>query len=216
MARATKAAAKKPVKKPAAAVEQVRYPPEAVELARSLYHQYGGKNHDAIERGMRKAGYPGWSKSRLYNKGRDANSPNWREGWISTYGFDKTLALVVQLKEAAVLNDSQQLYIIVKTVRELYDLKVIMPDHDKEEFYRWRDSVTLQLKAREQLDLGRANFETTKEAWVNINEWLGDLVDEDKFPASALKALADASDYLLDRTRERYGQSEGTKQPVDG
>jgi hypothetical protein len=39
-----------------------RYNQDAIELARSLYCKYGGKNLDAVQREMRKAGYPGWLK----------------------------------------------------------------------------------------------------------------------------------------------------------
>lgn len=230
MAKATKKPAAKKAVKPAPAKKLVkaamaatpvrapveRYTQEAVELARSLYHKYGGRNHAAIEKEMRAAGYPGWSRSRLLNKGKDPKNPNWREGWISKFGFDATLELHQRITASAVLNDSQELYLQIQTARKAAGLIVVGGKAGKDEHYIYRDYVKLELAAKAQLDLGRASFETTAEAWVKIQEWLRELVADQKFPAKALKDLVGASDHLLERARETYGESEGTEQPVDG
>lgn len=217
------APAKKPPKgatqsaKPAPAeVKIIREDPEAIEKCRQLYHKYGGKNFDAIQSEMRKAGYPGWSKARLTNKGRDPKSPHWREGWVSKFGFDKTLELHQRVSTMAVLNDSQEIYLQIQTVRKIYDAKVIAPGHDKDEFYRWRDAVTLELKAKEQLDLGRANFETLADGWEKILGWLQELVEDHKFPKTALTALVHVGEEILNRARAIYGESEGQEQPAIG
>jgi hypothetical protein len=147
--------AKKPTKKNGA----TRYNQEAIDLARSLYCKYGGKNLDAVQRDMRKAGYPKWTKQTLFDKGRE-DTPNYRMGWITKYGFDNSLKLHLEKLVESVNDDEQGLYIGIKTARKELEKKVVGKNPTKDELYQYRDFCKLEIEARKALDLSRDNLET--------------------------------------------------------
>jgi hypothetical protein len=100
-----------------------RYNQEAIELARSLYCKYGGKNLDAVQREMRKAGYPSWNKKTLFDKGRE-DTPHYRMGWITKYGFDNSLRMHLEKLVESVNDDEQDLYIGIKATRKELQKKI--------------------------------------------------------------------------------------------
>lgn len=182
------------------------YSQEAIDMCRSLYLKYGGKNYDAIEREMQKA-YPGWRKQNLVDKGRGGRA---REGWVNRYGFDKSLELYLKIQTEAVLNDSQKLYLGVKQTREALQEKVVGKTASKDDLYAYRDFVKLEMEAKRELDLGRANFETFVDAWEKQLSWLPEFVSP-----SSLGELISSSEKLLERARLEYGESEGEDQSFD-
>jgi hypothetical protein len=100
-----------------------RYNQDAIELARSLYCKYGGKNLDAVQREMRKAGYPGWLKTYLFDKGRDGTA-HYRMGWITKYGFDNSLRMHLEKLVESVNDDEQDLYVGIKATRKELQKKI--------------------------------------------------------------------------------------------
>lgn len=175
-----------------------KYNQDAIELCRQLYCKYGGKNHDAIEREMRKT-YPGWKKQNLLDKGIGKNE---RFGWITTYGFENSLKLHLQKLTESVNDDEQDLYIGIKTVRKTMQLKAVGENVTKDELYQYRDFCKLEIEARRNLDLTRDNLETFVAGYEKLLMWLADL-DKD-----ATRLLVKYGDKLMELAKVHYGETE--------
>lgn len=174
-----------------------RYAQEAIELCRSLYCKYGGKNHDAIEADMRKQ-YPGWQKANLHDRGKDGQ----RMGWINKYGFDNSLKLHLQKLTESVNDDEQDLYLGIRTVRKELQKAVISGEATKDELYQYRDFCKLEIEARKNLDLSRDNLDTFVAGYEKLLIWLGQ-IDPD-----TAKRLVKNGDRLADMAKAHYGKAE--------
>jgi hypothetical protein len=188
--------AKKPKKKVGK-----RYNQEAIELARSLYCKYGGKNTEAIQREMRKAGYPNWTKQTLFDKGRE-NTPNYRMGWITKYGFEKSLKRYEETLIEKVNDDEQDLYLGIKGVRKELQKKVVAGTATKDELYQYRDFCKLEIDARRNLDFSRDNLETFVSGYEKLLNWLSEL------DPKAAKLLIANGDKLIELAQAHYGKTE--------
>lgn len=175
-----------------------QYSHDAVDLCRTLYLKYGGKNYAAIEREMRKT-YPGWGLKNLCDSGKGKNA---RLGWITRYGFDNSLKLHLQKLTEAVNDDEQDLYVGIKTVRKAMQEKVIGKTPTKDELYQYRDFCNLEVVARKNLDLSRDNLETFVAGYEKLVTWLSEI---DK---AAAKLLIKHGDKLADLAQAHYGNSE--------
>lgn len=177
------------------------YPQEAIEEARKLYCRHGGKNHDAIEAGMRKAGYVGWKKQLLYDKGRPGTKDE-RNGWVVRFGFDTSLKIHIEKLVTGVNDDEQDLYLGIRTVRKEMQKKVAGGAPTKDELYQYRDFCKLEIEARRNLDLSRDNFETFVSGYEKLIGWLADLD-----PAAA-KMVIKHGDRLSELAQAHYGKPE--------
>lgn len=178
-----------------------RYAQKAIDLCRLLYCQYGGKNVDAIEREMRRAGYVGWTKKNLFDKGRPGNK-NERLGWITKYGFENSLRIYTEKLAESVNDDEQGLYIGIKTVRKELEKKVIGKQPTKDEIYQYRDFCKLEIEARRNLDLSRDNLETFVSGYEKLLTWLGEI------DPAATKMLVKHGEKLTEIAQAHYGKSE--------
>lgn len=176
-----------------------RYSREAEEKCRELYCRYGGRNHELIERDMRKAGWPGWQKSILYDKGRDTNA---RMGWITRLGFENSLRIYTQKLAEKVNNDEQALYLGIKKVRESLQSKVEAGAANRDEIYQYRDFCKLEIEARKNLDLSRDNFETFVSCFEKLALWLAPI---DK---AAAKGLVRNGERLTAMAQAHYGKTD--------
>ena len=188
--------AKRPKKRAA-----TRYNQDAIDLARSLYCKYGGKNLDAVQRDMRKAGYPSWTKQTLFDKGREGTA-NYRMGWIAKYGFDRSLELYNEKLVEQVNDDEQDLYIGIKKVRKELQSKVVAGNATKDELYQYRDFCKLEIDARRNLDLSRDNLETFAAGYEKILSWSTDI---DKKLAAL---LVRHNERFIELAQAHYGQTE--------
>lgn len=194
-----------------------RYSREAEEKCRELYCRYGGRNHELIERDMRKAGWPGWQKSILYDKGKAANA---RMGWITRLGFENSLRIYTQKLAEQVNDNDQGLYLGIKTTREELQKRVHSGRATKDEVYQYRDVCKLEIEARKNLDLSRDNFETFVSCFEKLALWLAQI---DKAAAKGLvrngerlTAMAQAHYGKTDEidSRTGSGEDEGRDEPV--
>ena len=176
-----------------------QYEQEAIELCRTLYCKYGGRNYDRIEEEMVEAGYVGWSKQLLFTKGRGRN---FREGWIERYGFDKSQAEYLKTQIEGVVDDPSKLYLEIKAVREKLGEKVKNGNGSRDEIFAHRDYCKLEIEARKWLDLAKDNYEVFVLVWEKILAWLPELSE----PAT-LELLA-VAELLLERARREYGEKE--------
>lgn len=181
--------------------DATRYNQDAIDLARSLYCKYGGKNLDAVQREMRKAGYPKWTKQTLFDKGRE-ETPNYRMGWITKYGFDRSLELYNEKLVEQVNDDEQDLYIGIKKVRKELQKKVVSGEANKDELYQYRDFCKLEIDARRNLDLSRDNLETFAASYEKILTWSADI--DKKLAALLVKH----NERFIELAQGHYGQTE--------
>ena len=175
-----------------------KYPEEAIELCRKLYCKYGGKNFKGIETEMRKH-YPGWNKVNLEDRGRGGSQ---RMGWITRYGFERSLKLHMEKLIESVNDDEQDLYLGIKAVRKKLQTRAISADATKDELYQYRDFGKLEIEARRNLDLSRDNLETFVSGYEKLLGWLSDLD-----PAAA-KMLIKHGEKLSELAQAHYGKTE--------
>lgn len=176
-----------------------RYSNEAIEYCRTLYHKYGGRSHDLIEAEMHKAGWPGWRRNTLYDKGKGEHE---RFGWITKHGFERTLKIYVETLAERVNNDEQDLYIGIRRVRQALQKAVDAGTATKDEVYQYRDFCKLEIDARKNLDLSRDNLETFVSGFEKLVIWL-----EGLDPAAA-KVLVKHGEKLADMAAAHYGKTE--------
>jgi hypothetical protein len=174
-----------------------QYSQEAIDLCRSLYCKYGGKNFDAIEREMQKV-YPGWHRNNLVDK--SGKRPTL--GWITKYGFDNSLKLHLQKLTESVNDDEQDLYLGIRTVRKELQKAVISGVATKDELYQYRDFCKLEIEARKNLDLSRDNLETFVSGYEKLLIWLGE-IDQ-----AAAKLLVKHGEKLAEMAQAHYGKAE--------
>lgn len=180
-----------------------RYDQEAIELCRKFYCKFGGKNLDAVENEMRQAGYVGWQKSTLFNRGK-IDTSDFRQGWIEKYGFDKSLQEYLKTQIAGVTDDVQKLYLGIKGVREALELKVQNGQGTRDEIYAYRDFCKLEMEARQKLDLAKDNFESFVACWEKLLIWLPEI----SATAAAAFLSGDTAEKVLERARAEYGEQE--------
>ncbi len=177
------------------------YDQPAIELARTLYCKYGGKSLDRLEREMRDAGYAGWLQQNLFNRGKDEN---FREGWISKYGFDKSLKLHVETQIESVTDDVQKLYIEIKTAREKVGEKVKSGRANKDEINAHINYIRLEISAIKDLDLSKDSYEIFVVCFEKLLAWLPEVNE----PAALALLTGDVAERLLERARTDYGEQE--------
>jgi hypothetical protein len=178
-----------------------KYGDDAVELCRDLYDKYNGTNHDAIEREMRKV-FPGWSKANLQNK------PAWRNrgprlGWIEEYGYERSLKLKLELKIEAVADDERGLYIGIKKIRQRLERKALGDNASDKERGHYFAAAKLEIEARRNLDLSKANLETYAEAFDLISSWAVDVDPE------LARRLVKVAPRFTDLAQAHYGKKDG-------
>lgn len=172
------------------------YDKKAIELCRKFYCERGGKNHDLIEQDMRKAGYAGWQKANLHDRGRNHE----RMGWITRYGFERSLEIYNQGLIAAVNSDEQDLYQGIKRVRQTLQKEVDNGEATKDEIYQYRDFCKLEIDARKNLDLSRDNLETFVAGYEKLVMWLGEI------DAKAAAIVVKHGDRLAELAAAHYGK----------
>ncbi len=178
------------------------YSEEAIETCRRLYCKYGGKNFDAIQREMRKAGWVGWTKSNLNDRGR-IGTRTFREGWIDRYGFDRSLKLHIEKLTEKVNDDEQSLYLGIKTVRERLEKAALGDGASKDDLAKYRDFCKLEIEARRNLNLSRDNLETFVAGYEKLTIWAPDI------DAQLAKLLAQHTDRFAELAAAHYGKDEG-------
>lgn len=188
---------------------RVTYSQEAIEQARRLYCKYGGQNHALIERDMHRAGWPGWKKSILYDKGKDKNA---RMGWITRHGFERSLEIYTEKLVEKVNDDEQDLYLGIKKMREHFQTRLSGAEFTKDEAYQYRDFCKLEIEARRNLDLTRDNFETFVSGYEKLLQWLGEI------DPAAVKVLISNGEKLTEIAQAHYGKQglNSESEQIDG
>ncbi|MBS1793365.1 MAG: hypothetical protein JSS81_05895 [Acidobacteria bacterium] len=171
------------------------YPHEAKELCRKLYCQYGG-NPAQIEREMKKQ-YPGWTRRLLNDRG---TGPDSRHGWITKYGFEKSLELHQQNQIASVVNDDERRYQAVVKLADHYQEKALQGDEKAVQLFI--KLTEQQIELRNKLDLTTGNFETFVEDFELIVKWAKE-IDTD-----LAKLFYKRKDEFIEMAEVHFGKSE--------
>ncbi len=171
------------------------YSPDAIELCRKLYCQFGG-NPAQIEKGMKKQ-YTLWTKRLLNDRGTGKEA---RHGWITKYGFDKSLELHQQNQIASVENADERRYNAVVKLADQYQEKAFQGDEKAVGlFIKLTDQ---QIELRNKLDLTSGNFETFVESFERIVIWAKD-IDQD-----LAKLFYRRKDEFIEMATAHYGKSD--------
>ena len=172
------------------------YNQDAISECRILFCKYGGKNLNAIEREMR-VQYPSWTKQRLFDHGKGKNA---RLGWITKYGFDKSLELHQQNQIGAVENADERRYNAVVKLADTYQEKALQGDEKAVGlFIKLTDQ---QIELRNKLDLSSGNFETFVEVFERIVLWAKEIDTE------LAKLFYRRKDEFIERAVAHYGTSD--------
>lgn len=175
----------------------VTYDQDAIELCRKFYLEAGGKNHIAVEQKMKKAGYVGWRKQNLIDRGGQM-------GWISRYGFEKSLKIHLQKLTESVNDDEQDLYLSIKEMRKSSQKTAMGKGATRDQVYQYRDFCKLEIEARRNLDLSRDNLDTFVAGYEKLISWLSD-IDRD-----AAAMLVKYGERLAELAEAHYGKQEET------
>lgn len=88
---------------------------EEISACFDLYLMHNGERHDLIEKEMHRLGWTAFRKEILKSKGF---GPNRRDGWIDTYGWQKSLELKIATANTAAATSAESLLYEVETIRK--------------------------------------------------------------------------------------------------
>lgn len=178
------------------------YDNAAIETCKRLFLKYNGKRPELIEKGMRKAGYVGWRKQNLYDKGD-------RDGWIKTYGFERALEINLAQRPTAALNSAQKLVDKINAVLEQLDRQVQAKganiDEDSIKIVQLhRDYCNLAIAALTKVEAAR----DTLGGFVNFAERFLDWVTDIDGPTA--RRLLKIWDQIIERAESEFGETQET------
>ena len=148
---------------------------------------------------MKQAGYS-FSKTTLKNRGKPG-SKNYREGWVSHYGWDKALELHLAVKGQAALTSAESLLFEVEYVRKkLYHaLKTQGVVNNRDLVYQHDKYVARTTDVLSKLEAARDNF-------GNFIYFLQHLSKASTLISPDLAhALVDAEDAVIDWAENQFG-----------
>lgn len=178
------------------------YTTEAIDYCFKLYLKYNGQQHDRIQKEMRRAGWPRWSKSNLYTS-KDGRG-NEQLGWIEKYGWEKALKDHLANKVAPALDSAEKLVRQVEEVRDLLHVEIIAAGGkvDKERLQLHRDYCNLSISALTKVEAAR----DTLSGWVSFYERLVDWAVE--LDPKLARKLVDRSDEFIKRAEREFGEEQ--------
>lgn len=176
-----------------------RHNPDMIKDAFELYLKYNGERFDLIDQEMAKRGWAGFkAHSRLPNRGKDKN---FREGWISRYGWQKSLEMKVILAGTVAATSAESLLFEVETIRK----KVFMELQErgvgagqKDLVYQHDKYISRTTEILDKLEKARDNY-------GNFTFFLTHLLKAATQISPALaKELCDAEDALIDWAEKEF------------
>lgn len=173
------------------------YNEKAITQCRKLFIEFGG-NPSEIEKGMRKAGYAKWSKQLLYDKGEEGKDA--RLGWISRYGFEKSLELHTTTQINSVQSDDERRYKAIVQLADTYQEKAL--NGEEEAISTFLKLTGLQIDYRNKLDLSQSNFETFVESFERITIWAKEIDTE------LAKLFYKRKDAFIEKAAIHYGKAD--------
>lgn len=169
----------------------IRYGQDAIEKCREFYVQFGA-NGNEIQKAMQRI-YPSWRKSNLYDTKH-------RHGWITKFGFEKSLKIHLGNQINSVESDDERRYSAIVQLADKWQTKALSDEDDKavDKFIKL---TTLQVELRNKLDLSSSNFETFVEAFEQIVSWSKDI------DTNLAKAFYKRKDKFIERAVLKYGKN---------
>jgi hypothetical protein len=168
------------------------YPNEAVELARSLYLKYGGRNFEAIEADMRRAGYHNWSRQNL--------SRSDEKNWVRRYGFDRSLE--IHIRNASLLRaetQGEKQLRQLSSVRDLLYAEIESGNFEAKALDTFRGTCSQITEMMSKLRAGTNTLEAFVVSWETLLEVLGELKPE------LVGELLKLADDIFEKVRLKFG-----------
>lgn len=181
-----------------------RYSNEAIQECLQLYLHFNGGQHERIQTEMRKT-WPGWSLNNLYDKGK---GKNFREGWISLYGWKRALEMKIATSSEGAATSAELLFLEMEIVRRRLskELAAKGAEADKDLVYQYRDFCKLCIDALARLDAARDNFASFAKCWEDLLRWLPAISEK------AARELLKVSESVIERARTEYASSSTDKE----
>lgn len=150
---------------------------------------------------MRKAGYPKWSKQLLYDKGEEGKDA--RLGWISKYGFEKSLQLHLDTQINSIQSDDERRYKAIVQLADKYQEIALQGGEEGEKAISFFLKLTdLQIDLRSKLDLSASNFEGFVESFERITIWAKEIDTE------LAKLFYKRKDAFIEKAAAHYGKTD--------
>lgn len=186
------------------------YDSDAIELCKRLYLKFSGQQHDRIEKEMQRAGYTGWRKENLYNRGKSEGS-GFREGWIDKYGFKAALKIYLAQKPTAALNNAQKLVREIEWIRGQLDSEIRtkgVTGVDIKLVYLHRDYCKLCIDALTRVEAARDTLGGFVSFYERFIDWMTDI--DGKLARQLLKV----EDLVIARAEKEFDETEETLEYV--
>jgi hypothetical protein len=162
-----------------------RYDSDAIDTCFQLYLRYNGGNADAIQAGMRDAGYVNWSKSNLSK-------------WVKQYNWKEALQLRIAMSAEGTATSAELLFLEIEKVRRRLANEVNQKGSkaDRDLIYQHRDYCKLSIDALARLEAARDNLAGFAKFW---NELM-----QAPIPKAAVQVMVKHSEEIMKWAREKY------------
>jgi hypothetical protein len=162
-----------------------RYDSKAIDDCFQLYLQHNGGNAEAIQKGMRDAGYPNWSKSNISK-------------WAKEYNWKDALKLHIAMSAEGTATSAELLFLEIEKVRRRLanELQRKGSKADRDLIYQHRDYCKLSIDALARLEAARDNYAGFAKIWRDLMEA--------PIPEAALRVLTKHTEEIIAWAREKY------------
>jgi hypothetical protein len=177
---------------------QARTNPQCIDDAFDLYIKFNGGRFAQIEEEMRQKGWDKFNVSVLHNKGKGAN---YREGWITRFGWEDALKLRIATVGIAATTSAESLLFEVETIRKKIFMKLetggVGPGA-KDLIYQHDKYISRTTEILDKLEKARDNY-------ANFVFFLQHLLKGATRISPALaEAICDAEEALIDWAEKEF------------
>lgn len=177
--------------------------PEEIKAAFELYLLHNGERHDLIEKEMHRLGWTAFRKEILRSKGF---GPNRRDGWIDTYGWQKSLELKIATANTAAATSAESLLYEVETIRKKIFIELEaggIGRAGKDLIYQHDKYVQRSIDILHQLEKARDNY-------ANFVFFIRKLVEAaPKISPALAKEICEAEEGLIEWAESEFVTEDG-------
>ena len=182
------------------------YSAEAIEDAYRLFLRFNGdpRQWHRIDAEMAKKGYVGFKARNCLPDRSAPGKKNYREGWITKFGWEKGLAIHLATKPTATLNSAQRLARQIEEVCErlFKNFEVKGSETDEKSLQLLRDYFKLRIEALTKVAEARDTLGGFVSFWERFIDWITDIE-----PKTA-RALLNVEDLILERAEKEFGETQ--------
>lgn len=176
-----------------------RVHPDCIKDAFELYLKYNGERFDLIEAEMRQKGWTSFKATNsLKNRGIGAN---FREGWITRYGWEKSLELKIATTGVAAATSAESLLFEVESIRKKIFMELSIKgvgSGQKDLIYQHDKYIARTTEILASLDKARDNY-------ANFTFFLQQLLKAaTRISPELAAALCDAEEPLIEWAEREF------------